>query len=89
MEVDGSSSDSDQENELLLKEIESTENKVPYNTINSYVLYFPRPCSQISANPFSYDDHVQLIKLYRKGGDLDGARTARNNMARLFPLSES
>ena len=43
MEVDGSSSDSDQENELLVKEIESTENKVPYYTINSYLLYIPFP----------------------------------------------
>ena len=41
------------------------------------------------SNPYHYDSYVHLIKLLRQAGDLDGARTARNDMANIFPLSES
>ena len=47
------------------------------------------PFHQIVSNPYHYDSYVHLIKLLRQAGDLDGARTARNDMANIFPLSES
>ena len=43
---------------------------------------------QVDASPYQYDLHVELIRLFRSGGDLDGARNARNKMAEIFPLSE-
>ncbi|XP_070573008.1 squamous cell carcinoma antigen recognized by T-cells 3-like [Ptychodera flava] len=43
---------------------------------------------QVSANPFQYDLHVQLIKLLRKEGELDRLRQARERMHQLFPMNE-
>ncbi|XP_065663272.1 squamous cell carcinoma antigen recognized by T-cells 3 isoform X3 [Hydra vulgaris] len=40
-------------------------------------------------NPFQYDKHVELITALRQSGDLDQLRTARENMANVYPLSES
>ena len=43
---------------------------------------------QVEASPYHYDSHVQLIRLLRQLGDLDGARKARNAMSEVFPLTE-
>lgn len=37
---------------------------------------------------YDYDAHVELIRLLRLTGDLDGARNARTKMSDLFALSE-
>ena len=43
---------------------------------------------QVEGSPYHYDSHVQLIRLLRQLGDLDGARKARNAMNEVFPLTE-
>ncbi|KAI4296137.1 hypothetical protein L6164_036120 [Bauhinia variegata] len=45
--------------------------------------------SQLSANPYDYDAHVQYIKLLRRMGDIEKLRKAREAMSDLFPLSPS
>ena len=42
----------------------------------------------MEGSPYHYDSHVQLIRLLRQLGDLDGARKARNAMNEVFPLTE-
>ena len=41
----------------------------------------------IAANPNAYESYLQLIAVQRKIGDLDGVRTAREQMAAIFPLT--
>ena len=43
---------------------------------------------KVSSNPYHYQSHVELIKLIRDYGDLDKLRDARENMSKIFPLTE-
>ena len=43
---------------------------------------------QIKANPYMYDNHVELIKLLSTSGDFDKMRAARETMNVIFPLTE-
>ena len=43
---------------------------------------------QLQESPYYYEGHVKLIKLLRQQGELEKAREARQNMSKLFPLSE-
>ncbi|XP_059487231.1 squamous cell carcinoma antigen recognized by T-cells 3-like [Neocloeon triangulifer] len=42
----------------------------------------------ISKNSFNYDLHVQLIDMLQKMGELDKLREAREQMSKIFPLTE-
>ena len=44
---------------------------------------------QLQQNPYLYDAHVELIKLLREDGELEGLREARESMSRAYPLTES
>ena len=44
--------------------------------------------SQLSEDVYQYDAHVECIQLLRQLGDLDRVRRAREEMSRVFPLSE-
>jgi len=39
-------------------------------------------------NPYSYNLHMEIVKLLRKQGDLDQLRRARERMSATFPLTE-
>lgn len=43
---------------------------------------------QVASNPYHYDSHVELIKLLRESGDLDKVRQAREDMNKIFPLTQ-
>jgi hypothetical protein len=45
-------------------------------------------CFQISKNAYNYDAHIQLIELLKKMGELIKLREAREQMSKLFPLTE-
>ncbi|KAK3753239.1 hypothetical protein QZH41_004454 [Actinostola sp. cb2023] len=42
----------------------------------------------VQANSYKYEAHVKLIGLLRTSGDLDKVREARENMSKIFPLTE-
>ncbi|KAI8782889.1 squamous cell carcinoma antigen recognized by T-cells 3-like isoform X3 [Biomphalaria glabrata] len=44
--------------------------------------------TQISQNPFIYDNHIEKIKLLKQLGDLYRLRDARADMSKHFPLTE-
>ena len=44
--------------------------------------------SQLSEDVYQYDAHVECIQLLRQLGDLERVRRAREEMSRVFPLSE-
>ena len=44
--------------------------------------------SQLSEDMYQYDAHVECIQLLRQLGDLERVRRAREEMSRVFPLSE-
>ncbi|XP_077995883.1 spliceosome associated factor 3, U4/U6 recycling protein-like [Glandiceps talaboti] len=44
--------------------------------------------TRVSASPYQYELHVQLINLLRKEGELEKLHQARERMHQLFPLSE-
>ena len=41
----------------------------------------------LAENPFHYDSHVSLISAFKKAGELQSLRAARESMASLFPLT--
>jgi len=43
---------------------------------------------QLEDNPYSYNSHVEVVKLLRTQGDLDELRRARESMSAAFPLTE-
>ncbi|XP_067033706.1 squamous cell carcinoma antigen recognized by T-cells 3-like isoform X1 [Acropora muricata] len=43
---------------------------------------------QVASNPYHYDSHVEVIKLLRESGDLDKVRQAREDMNKIFPLTQ-
>ena len=43
---------------------------------------------QLEDNPYSYNLHMEIVKLLRKQGDLDQLRRARECMSATFPLTE-
>ena len=43
---------------------------------------------QLEDNPYSYNSHVEIVKLWRKQGDLNQLRRAREHMSAIFPLTE-
>ena len=75
-------------------------NKVPlkhrgnifYYVFIQKIIQFEVPCQllhfQVAGNPYHYDSHVELIKLLRQSGDLDKVRNAREDMSKIFPLTE-
>lgn len=44
--------------------------------------------SQLREDIYQYDGHVECIQLLRQLGDLERVRRAREEMSRVFPLSE-
>lgn len=43
---------------------------------------------QLEDSPYSYNLHVELVKLLRSHGDLDQLRAGRESMSAAFPLTE-
>ena len=43
---------------------------------------------QLEDSPYSYNLHVEVVKLLRTQGDLDQLRRARERMSAVFPLTE-
>ena len=61
-----------------------------YNKITHLHVYpWDDFCSfQVASNPYHYNSHVELVKLLRESGDLDKVRNAREEMSKIFPLTQ-
>ena len=91
MSSDGSSSDSEVESDgegALKQQITSLEETVSPIPRDYVIILNNATHFQLQASPYYYDGHTQLIALLRKQGDLEKAREARNNMRKIYPLSE-
>ncbi|XP_020902196.1 squamous cell carcinoma antigen recognized by T-cells 3, partial [Exaiptasia diaphana] len=81
--MDGASDSSDEEN--MDQDGDSEPEEVTEKVVDPEVHKLEL---EVQANPYKYDSHLQLIKLVRASGDLDKLREIRQNMSKIFPLTE-
>lgn len=64
----------------------SSEEEFEHETVDDGTL--DRLEAKVRANPFHFTEHLHYLAALRSAGDLTRLRTARESVAKLFPLPE-
>jgi len=64
------------------------DSKTNYQYLTFCVLSCVLQLLQLEDSPYSYNLHMEVVKLLRKQGDLDELRRACERMSAVFPLTE-
>lgn len=81
-EMDQQNLDMDYQNELSDLDEEEAENEE--TKLNEQI---KEAKDKVSLNPYDYDGHLELIRLYQIAGEFDELRLARQHMSNIYPLT--